>query len=65
MVKKATFCHSALDAESRSFVFSGFPPEFTPYLIRGGNDKLCRLTYERLSNTKTENYCKNTFIFVK
>jgi len=31
-------CHSGLDPESIVFP-SGFPPEFTPYPIRGGNDK--------------------------
>ena len=34
-------CHSALDAESRILYYygAGFPLKFTPYWIRGGNDR--------------------------
>jgi hypothetical protein len=32
-------CHSALDAESSTISKSGFPLEFIPHTMRGGNDK--------------------------
>ena len=38
-----------LDTESRFFNFSGFLLEFTPYLIRGGNDVKKTLNFSLLT----------------
>src|SRR4030042_5769855 len=58
-------CHSGLDPESRIITYR-FPLEFTPYLIRGGNDILCCLIAGVLvKNCLSQSLCiklKNYFI---
>jgi len=40
--------------ESSRYSFSGFPLEFTPYLIRGGNDETSDMFYAVLNNPKEQ-----------